>query len=67
VPDENEISRYYKSDDYISHTNTNRGNRQSTLFTGSQHYPAAESGTIKKHTARTTGAVLDIGAGTGAF
>jgi 2-polyprenyl-3-methyl-5-hydroxy-6-metoxy-1,4-benzoquinol methylase len=67
VPDENEISRYYKSDDYISHTNTNRGIVNQLYLQVRNITLRLKSGTIKKHTARTTGAVLDIGAGTGAF
>lgn len=67
VPNEQNISAYYKSEDYISHTNTSTGfiNRL---------YQSVRKRTLKQKrklvTASTgirTGKLLDLGCGTGAF
>lgn len=67
VPDADSISPYYKSENYISHTNTSRGliNRM---------YQWVRKRTLrkkKKLLQRTlqlnTGSLLDVGSGTGAF
>jgi SAM-dependent methyltransferase len=67
VPDAASIGPYYRSDNYISHTNTNKGLvnqlyhvvRKQTL---SDKYRLISSATRSKQ-----GKLLDIGAGTGAF
>lgn len=67
VPDAASIGSYYRSEDYISHSNTNKGLvnqlyhlvRRQTL---SDKYRLIASATRKKQ-----GKLLDIGAGTGAF
>ena len=67
VPDAASIGPYYRSEDYISHSNTNKGLvnqlyhlvRKQTL---SDKYRLIASSTRKKQ-----GKLLDIGAGTGAF
>jgi len=67
VPDENSIGRYYKSENYISHTNTSKG-------IVNRIYQIVRSGAtkqkrklIKKITGRRNGDILDIGSGTGFF
>jgi SAM-dependent methyltransferase len=67
VPDAASIGPYYRSDDYISHTNTNKGlvNRLYHLVrkqTLSDKYRLILSATRIQQ-----GKLLDIGAGTGAF
>ena len=67
VPDAEAIGHYYRSDNYISHTNTNKGlvNRLYHMVrkqTLSDKYRLISSATRSKQ-----GKLLDIGAGTGAF
>ncbi len=67
VPDADSISPYYKSEDYISHTNTATGLvnrlyhfvRNRTIVQKRKH--------IEKVTEKKTGKLLDIGSGTGVF
>lgn len=67
VPDEKEMGRYYASEAYVSHTNSKRGmiNRL---------YHAVRNVTLRKKrrwvesaTGLRSGALLDVGCGTGAF
>ena len=67
VPAENEIGRYYQSENYISHTDTSKG-----LI--NRIYKAVRKKTLRKKrklvclvTGLTGGKVLDIGSGAGAF
>ena len=67
VPDEGSIGPYYKSDNYISHSNTSKGivNRLYHLVrreTLAEKYRLVASATRLKQ-----GKLLDIGAGAGAF
>lgn len=67
VPDVNEIGAYYKSEDYISHTNTGKGlinklYKQVRVYTMKQ-----KAEIVKKYTALNKGNLLDIGCGTGTF
>src|SRR5260221_684054 len=67
VPDAASVGAYYRSDNYISHTNTNEGliNRLYHLVrkqTLSNKYRLISSATRTRQ-----GKLLDIGAGTGAF
>lgn len=64
-PDENEIQKYYESEDYISHTDDNKG-----LINGMYH--AVRNHAIKNKFAlinsfKTTKSILDFGCGTGTF
>lgn len=65
-PAASELSKYYESDDYISHTDGNR-----TLF--EKAYQLIKSRALKMKVRligrenQTTGSLLDIGAGTGDF
>jgi len=67
APGLGEIGAYYKSEDYISHTNTSRG-----LI--NKLYQAVRKKTLKqkrdlvcKTTAKKKGSLLDVGSGTGSF
>ena len=67
VPDAESIGDYYKSENYISHTNTSKG------FIN-QLYQSVRSKTMKQkaaiitnQTGKQKGALLDIGCGTGTF
>src|SRR5580658_780876 len=67
VPDVNGIGDYYRSDDYISHTNTSKG-----LVNRLYHMVRKQTLSDKRHLILSSarlkkGKLLDIGAGTGAF
>jgi 2-polyprenyl-3-methyl-5-hydroxy-6-metoxy-1,4-benzoquinol methylase len=67
VPDEASIGPYYKSDEYISHSNTSAG-----LINRLYHFVRKRTLTgkrklVEKATQLSAGKLLDIGAGTGAF
>lgn len=67
APDENSIGPYYKSESYISHTNTSKG-LVNALYQKVRAYTLKQKGTqIQKATGLSTGALLDVGCGTGAF
>jgi 2-polyprenyl-3-methyl-5-hydroxy-6-metoxy-1,4-benzoquinol methylase len=67
IPEQNAIGKYYQFDNYISHTNTQKGFinkayhfvRKRTLFT--------KLNWVKKFTQLQKGSILDVGCGTGAF
>lgn len=66
-PDESHIGNYYKSEDYISHSNTSKGliNR---LYQYSRRYMLKrKEGIVSKATGLRAGNLLDIGCGTGHF
>lgn len=67
IPDQNSIGRYYQSEDYISHTDTNKGivNRLYRFVRGITLN--IKRNTIRSYTHLSKGTLLDLGAGTGAF
>ncbi|HUP13096.1 MAG TPA: class I SAM-dependent methyltransferase, partial [Niastella sp.] len=67
APDEKESARYYKSGDYISHTNTKRGIINQLYLQVRKFTLGLKAAVVEKHTGLTTGRLLDVGAGTGAF
>jgi len=67
VPDEAHIGPYYKSEEYISHTNTSKGlvNR---LYQRVRRVTLRQKvGMVNAATGKTQGRALDVGCGTGAF
>lgn len=67
VPSEDEIGQYYRSDNYISHTNTSEG-IVNTLYHHVRKITLEQKRKLlAKITKKNTGTLLDIGAGTGSF
>jgi 2-polyprenyl-3-methyl-5-hydroxy-6-metoxy-1,4-benzoquinol methylase len=67
VPVESEIGRYYQSEDYISHSNTQKG-LVSRLYQSVRSYTLRQKRNwVKKVSGLATGRILDIGCGTGEF
>ncbi|MFT4092974.1 MAG: class I SAM-dependent methyltransferase [Niabella sp.] len=67
VPDINEIGQYYKSEDYISHTNTSKGLINKLYQRVRKVTMKQKAGIIEKYTELKTGKLLDVGCGTGTF
>lgn len=67
VPVENAIGRYYKSEDYISHTNTAKGFVNSLYHRVRKRTLKSKRKLIQEETGSKTGRLLDMGCGTGSF
>ena len=67
VPDQASIGPYYKSEDYISHTNTSKG-LVNNLYQKVRNYTlGVKRRLVSRQTGLQKGALLDLGCGTGAF
>ena len=67
VPDAASIGPYYRSDDYISHTNTRKGLVNSLYHMVRKQTLSDKRRLLVAATGMKHGKLLDIGAGTGAF
>lgn len=67
VPAEDEIGRYYKSEDYISHTETSKGLVNTLYHTVRKRTLRQKLMMVQERTGRESGSILDLGCGTGAF
>lgn len=67
IPTENEIGKYYQSEDYISHTDTQKGLINSLYQFVRNYTLSAKKNLVEKETGKKSGSILDIGCGTGAF
>lgn len=67
IPVESEIGKYYQSEDYISHTDTNKGIVNSLYQLVRNYTLGSKMNLVKKETGKNSGKILDIGCGTGAF
>ncbi|MGF7230297.1 class I SAM-dependent methyltransferase [Arachidicoccus sp.] len=67
VPDEQAMAPYYKSDAYISHSNTKKGIVNWLYHLVRKRTLRQKAELVKKYSGLERGALLDIGAGTGAF
>lgn len=66
VPDEDSIGPYYQSQDYISHTNTDKG-LLNKLYQRVRKLTLEQKANLVISNTRSKGKILDIGAGIGAF
>lgn len=67
IPREEEIGSYYKSENYISHTETKKGVINSLYLQVRKFTLSSKRKLIEKITGIKKGVLLDVGAGTGAF
>jgi SAM-dependent methyltransferase len=67
VPGEQEIGKYYKSEDYISHTETAAGLVNSLYHRVRRYTLQQKRKLVESLTANKNGVLLDLGCGTGAF
>ena len=66
VPDEHSIAAYYRSEDYISHTNTSKG-FINKLYQKVRTYTLNQKAKLVSSYTKEKGNILDLGAGVGAF
>lgn len=66
-PDENEVGRYYESEEYISHSDTSKGLVNRLYRLARNFMLKRKVQLVKKTTGKKTGNILDIGSGTGYF
>lgn len=67
VPDEKTIVPYYKSEDYISHTNTTTGLINRLYHSVRKRTIVRKRKLVEKNTGIKTGKLLDVGSGIGSF
>jgi 2-polyprenyl-3-methyl-5-hydroxy-6-metoxy-1,4-benzoquinol methylase len=67
VPAEAAIGKYYQSENYISHTNTNKGLVNRLYHMVRNYTLGSKKKLVQSVTGRNTGNLLDVGAGVGAF
>ncbi len=67
IPDIHAIGAYYKSENYISHSDTQEGCINRLYHKVRRHTLKTKYNLIRKETGMQTGYLLDVGAGTGAF
>jgi 2-polyprenyl-3-methyl-5-hydroxy-6-metoxy-1,4-benzoquinol methylase len=67
VPEQDTIGPYYKSDTYISHSDTKKGLVNSLYHKVRKRTLVSKRKLITQQTGKAKGAILDIGCGTGAF
>lgn len=67
VPTQDHIGVFYKSEEYISHTNTSKGLVNNLYQKVRGITMKQKAATIKKYTGLQKGTLLDVGCGTGSF
>jgi 2-polyprenyl-3-methyl-5-hydroxy-6-metoxy-1,4-benzoquinol methylase len=67
IPDESEIGAYYKSENYISHSDTHKGVINSLYHKVRKRTLFSKKKLIEKYTGLSNRKILDVGCGTGAF
>ncbi len=67
IPPSSEIGRYYQSDNYISHSDTAQGIVNKLYHIVRKRTLLSKKALVTRFSQKSTGTLLDIGAGTGAF
>ena len=67
IEDEENIGRYYQSEQYISHSNTTKGLVNSVYHAVRIYMLGSKRRLVEKITSMKTGHILDVGTGTGFF
>jgi 2-polyprenyl-3-methyl-5-hydroxy-6-metoxy-1,4-benzoquinol methylase len=67
IEDEENIGRYYQSENYISHSNTSKGLVNSVYHSVRKYMLGRKRRLVEKVTSLKTGQILDVGTGTGFF
>jgi 2-polyprenyl-3-methyl-5-hydroxy-6-metoxy-1,4-benzoquinol methylase len=67
VASQNDIGKYYQSENYISHSDTQAGIINKLYHTVRKRTLAGKKNLVQKETGKQQGKILDIGCGTGAF
>jgi 2-polyprenyl-3-methyl-5-hydroxy-6-metoxy-1,4-benzoquinol methylase len=67
IPGQENIGRYYQSENYISHSDTSKGLINNLYHKVRKRTLVQKKKLIEKATKKKTGNILDVGAGTGAF
>ena len=67
VPDEDSIGNYYKSEEYVSHSDTKKGLFFKLYHIVRNHMLKSKQHTVEKIAGIKNGKILDIGTGTGYF
>lgn len=67
IPIQNEIGKYYQSANYISHSDTNEGLISKIYHSVRNFTLKGKKNLVQQLTQKSSGKLLDIGAGTGAF
>lgn len=67
IPTKSEIHKYYQSENYISHSDTKKGFVNSMYHFIRKRTLKGKRKLVEKQTGLSSGKILDIGAGTGAF
>ncbi|MCX8081131.1 MAG: class I SAM-dependent methyltransferase, partial [Bacteroidia bacterium] len=66
-PDENKIGKYYKSENYISHSDNHQKSFFASLYKTARNIMLSRKYTMIKKHHDLTGSLLDVGCGTGYF
>lgn len=67
IPDQAAIAPYYKSENYISHSDTNKGLVNRLYHLVRRFTLRGKRTLVERESAKKSGRLLDVGAGTGAF
>ncbi len=67
IPDEESIGKYYKSEEYVSHSDTKKGLFFKLYHIVRNYMLKSKQKTVEKISGKKSGELLDIGTGTGYF